>query len=158
MSGIPETEKMHNDVVDFLIEASKTHQDIPNLQGGTDKQLIVNPKKIWYKTQNINSDKFGRFVFVLEEFANMALDAFNHMSPERANVIANQIMRKVESYNFSIDAKSSETVRDNNNNQANLLHILTHKTIEKKYNVKGEGKRTLLDGMLGRQGQSEMDG
>ena len=152
--SLPETEKMHNDVVDFLIEASKTKQTVEK-DGKQVEEYLVNPKTIWYKTQNIHSNLFGAFVKALEDYANMSIDAFNHMGKEQANVLGNQIMRRIESYNFSIDAKSSETVRDKNNNSSNVLHILTHKTIEKKYNVKGEGKKTLLDGMLGRQGANE---
>lgn len=152
--SLPETEKLHNDVVDFLIEASKTKQ-VTQKDGKVVEEYLINPKTIWYKTQNIHSNLFGGFVKALEEYANMSIDAFNHMSKEQANMLGNQIMRKIESFNFSIDAKSSETVRDQNNNTSNLLHILTHKTIEKKYNVTGEGKKTLMDGMLGRQGSNE---
>ena len=152
--SLPETEKMHNDVVDFLIEASKK-KEIIEKDGKNVTEYLINAKTIWYKTQNIHSNMFGAYAKSLEVLANMALDAFNHMSKEQANMLGNQIIRIIDAHNYGIDAKSSETVRDKNNNTSNVLHILTHKTIEKKYNVKGEGKKTLLDGMLGRQGANE---
>lgn len=155
--SIPDTERMHEDVIDFMIEGAKKKQEVVGPDGKTEIQMVIDAKRIWLKTHNINSDHFGRFIFVLEELLNKAQDAFNHMPFERANTLANQILRRVDSYNYSIDAKSSETVRDKNNNQSNVLHILTHKTIEKKYNIKGEGKKTLVDGMLGREGSNQSE-
>ena len=149
MSTIPDTQPEHQDVIDFLREGAKSIHEIEQPDGKTEKQLIINPKKIWYETRIINSDSFSRFVFVLEEFGNMALDAFNHMSKERANVLGNQIMRKIESYNFSIDAKSSESVQDKHNNRGTLIHLMTNKTIEKKFTMKEDVKGRFAEGWFG---------
>jgi len=149
LSNIPETDRSHNDVIDFKIEASKSLQDVVNAKGETEKQLVINPKKIWYQTHIINSDQFSRFVFKLEEFGNKALDSFNHMASERANVMANQMFRKIESYNFSIDAKNSETVQDKHNNKGSLIHVLTNKNVEKKFTIKEDVKGRVGEGWFG---------
>ena len=155
MSSIPETERQHQDFVDFMIEASKKPRDVMTVNGTIEREALIDSKKIWYKTHIINAPTFSRFVFVLEELSNMALDAFNHMSKERAEVIANQIYRKIESYNYSIDAKSSETVQDKHNNRGSLVHLMTNKTIEKKFTMKDEMKRGLAAGWFGGQDETK---
>lgn len=155
MSSIPETERQHQDFVDIMIEAVKSEKEVQDIQGLTKKEMIPDAKKLWYKTQIINSPTFARFVFVLEEFGNMAHDAFNHMTFERANVLGNQIFRKINSYNFSIDAKSSETVQDKHNNRGSLVHLMTNKTIEKKFTMKDEMKKGLAAGWFGGQDETK---
>ena len=118
---------------------------------------MLNPKRVWYKTHIVNSPTFGRFVFELENFGNKAAQCFNNMSKARALVIASQIADLVESFNYSIDAKSSESLRDKNNTQTTLIDKINRYRIEKAYHVKGEMKKSFMDGMLGRDGQQEAD-
>lgn len=155
MSTMPETEQLHQDIVAFLIQGSKTLHDTVGEDGLPRLESIINSKKIWYQTHLINSDMFGRLAYLIEEFANMAIDTYNHMCYEMASVLSNQIMQKIQSYYFSIDAKSSESVRDKHNTQGTLLHVLTKNKVEKHYNITGNAKRTFMDGMMGRDARDE---
>ena len=141
---IPETEKQHSDLIDLLTDACQTIELVETEDGHSTKQLVLNPKKIWYKTQIVNSNTFARFVLELENFANLAKDAYNNMSASRARVLAEQIMMRVESYNFSIDAKSSESIRDKNNTSSTLIDKINRNKIEKQYTLKEDMKRSFF--------------
>ena len=69
--------------------------------------------------------------------------------------IRRQIYGIIESYKRSIDAKSSESRRDENNAQSTLIDKINRNKIEKIYSVKGEAKKSFMSGMLGRDGQAE---
>lgn len=156
MSGIPETERQHQDFVDLMLESFKTPKQVQDQTTGESKEeMIINSKIARYKLQLVNSNTYGRFVLVLENYLNLAHDAYNHMTRERANVIANQILRKYEAYQYSIDAKSSETVQDKHNNRGSLIHIMNNKTIEKKFTMKDEMKKGLAAGWFGGTKETE---
>lgn len=155
MAYIPETEAQHQGVYSIITEACKKPTQVKLADNTIEIQSIIDSRKVWLKTHNINSPHYGRFTFVEEEFKNKSVDAFNHMCFEKANVVSAAIIRKVDSYDYSIDAKSSETVRDAHNNQMSLMHMLTNKNVEKKFTISGEGKKTFLDALAGRQGTQE---
>ena len=71
------------------------------------------------------------------------------MSDERANVLSEQLLRKVRSHYFAIDAKSSETVMDKHNNMKNMVHLLNKTETTKKYVVKDEASKNAVVGFLG---------
>ena len=151
-----EIDQQRQDFLTALTDSVKEEKWIESSTDGTSQKIItLNYKKLWYKLQNVSSAYFGEYAYQLEEFVNMAADAYNNMSTERADVLSQQLLRKVSSHYFGIDAKSSETILDKNNNMKNLVHLLNKSEITKKYVVKGEGKKTLMDGMLGRQGSNE---
>ena len=123
------------------IEDQNTHE--------SKKVITINYKKLWYKLQNISSPYFGEYAYHLEEFVNLAADAYNNMSDERADVLSEQLLRKIRSHYFGIDAKSSETILDAHNNMKNLVHLLNKSEITKKYVVKDEMAKAGIAGFLG---------
>lgn len=156
MGMMPDTEKNNSDFIDMLITASHRIVKSINSEGREVTELKLDTKKLDYKTQMVNSPHFSRFVFELEEFANLALDVFNFMPYKRAKVISDQIIRHVNSYGYSIDAKSSETLRDMNNSQSSLTHIMTRNHMEKSITFKEEAKKGIMESFGGKQKDKEM--
>jgi len=152
---IPESEKTHNDLIDIIIEASQTIEQVEGVDGKMSKQLILDPEKVYWKTHIVNSPTFAQLVFQLKEFEHCAIQAFNFMHKDRAVVIAEQINEYVKSIKYAIDAKSSESLRDKNNTQSTLIDKINKNKIEKAYTVKGDAKKSFMDGLLGRAGEDE---
>jgi len=61
--GIPESEKTHNDLIDIIIEASQTVEEVEEADGKFKKVLQLDPEKIYWKTHIVNSPTFAQFVF-----------------------------------------------------------------------------------------------
>jgi GTP-binding protein EngB required for normal cell division len=139
----------------MIIEACQTFETVKDIHGNESKQLALNPKKVWYKTHIVNYPGFGRYVLFREMLEDLASQAFYHMSRERAVVLANQIMDICESYDYSIDAKSSEILRDKNNTQSNLIDKINRNKIERQYTIKDEMKKGILDGFLGKKANQD---
>ena len=125
--------------------------------GTIEKQLVTDPEIAWWKTNLVNSPTFGRFAFELKSFEGLSEQCYNNMSKPRAKVMAQQIMAIGASFRRSIDAKSSESLRDKLNTQSTLIDKLNRTKSERAITLKGELKKSVMDGMLGREGQREME-
>ena len=148
MSNFQDTDRQISDVIDFLSDGAKHEIEVIDESTGKPvRKTIIDSKSVKYQTRNISSNHFASFVHCLEEFGDLAQDAFNHMSAERANTLGNQILRKLKSFGYMIDAKSSEIVQNKDNNQKNLLAILTKNEVHKKYTVEGQTKGNVLTGL-----------
>ena len=79
------------------------------------------------------------------------------MSKPRAVVMTQQIMAIGASFRRSMDAKSSESLRDKLNTQSTLIDKLNRTKSERAITLKGEMKKSFMDGMLGREGQRETE-
>jgi len=156
--AIPEDQKLHNDAIDFLSDAAQKIKKMPNEAGELVDQLIVNPKQIYYETRIVDSNQFGGFVFELEELGRMAELAYNNMTKERADVIAPQLIKLVENFQYSIDSKSSETRRDKNNAQSSLVDKLVRNKQERIISLKGEVGHSLMDAIRGKNAEQEATG
>ena len=154
---IPTDQKTHNDLIDILIEGSQDIVTVETEDGKLTEQLRLNPEILYWSTRIVNSPNFGRFVFELKEFERLAKSSYNNMMPRRAKVISDEILSIVESFKRSIDGKSSESRLDKNNTSATLIDKINRNKVEKYYNVKGEAKKSFMDGLLGRQGEEERD-
>ena len=152
---LPESQKQHNDLIDIIVEGSQKIEIVENEQGRLQKQLILDPETIYWKTHVVNSPTFARFVYELKTLESLALQCENHMSAKRAAVLKSQLLQMVENYKYSIDAKSSESLRDKNNNQSTLIDKINKNKIEKAFTVKGEFRKSMIDGLLGREGERE---
>lgn len=147
---IPQTDKEHNDYIDFLFDACQTIEDVVGEDGSLTKQLQTDPEIAWCKTQLINSNTFGRCVLELKDFEGLAVESYYNMSKEMADLLSQQILSKVRSYKRSIDAKSSETRRNKNNAQSALLHLMARNKVEKEYTIKDNMKKSAIMGFLGK--------
>lgn len=152
---LQENEKEHTQVIDFISDACKVLQEVKGLDGKPVNQMVLDTKRVWYKTQNINSMYFGRSVVELEQYENLAEECFNHMSAPRAAVLASQIRRGTMPYRYSIDSKSSETQRDKNNAQMTLVDKLNKNKSEHVYTLKEDVKNSLWSGLMGKKAEHD---
>lgn len=146
---IPQSQKEHNDLIDIIIEASQNIEEIESEEGKFSKQLILDPERIYWKTHIVNSPTFARFVYELKELEHLAKQCVNHMSFKRAVVLMNQIINLVSSFKYSIDAKSSESLRDSNNTQSTLIDKINKNKIERAYTIKDDVKKSIWSGLVG---------
>ena len=79
------------------------------------------------------------------------------MSKPRAKVMAQQIMAIGASFRRSIDAKSSESLRDKLNTQSTLIDKLNRTKSERAITFKGEMKRSLKDAFLGKEAERQAE-
>ncbi len=147
---IPEGQPKFNDLIDVIVQASQVITKVEQPDGTIINENMTDPETIWWKTGSVNSNTFARFALVLKEWERMGLEAFNNMAPERARLFAHQVAEIGLSYRRSVDAKSSESQRDKVNSQSTLIDKINRNKIEKVYTAKGEMKRSMLDGLLGR--------
>ena len=150
-------EEKRNDAIDFLIDSFQEVKDRRNLETGEIERVAeFNPKIAWFQAHNINRP-FGIYAKLLEKWENLAVKSHSMMSPEPAEEMAKDIMLKLNEHKRGVDGKNSETFRDNNNNQASVFQILSNKKEEKIYTVKGDAKKSFLDGLLGNDGDKERE-
>ena len=154
---IPQSEPEHKELVDILVQSVQRVEEIPLEDGSTQKSLVLDPMSLYWKTLVVSSSKLARFVYELENFHNLAQQASNFMSKVRAENFAKQIEKIVQAYMYSIDSKSSESLRDNGSSQSTLIDKIARNKIERSYNVKGEKTRSFMDAMLGKDKEADMD-
>ena len=154
---IPEGTKQHNELIDFLSDACQHVEEVELPDGTIEKQLVTDPEIAWWKTNLVNSPTFGRFAFELKNFEGLADQCYNNMSKPRAKVMAAQIMAVGASFRRSIDAKSSESLRNKLNTQSTLIDKLNRTKSERSITLKGELKKSIMDGWLGKEGQREVE-
>ena len=105
---------------------------------------------IWWKTQIIANTNFGRFAKLLLDFAALADQADNFMTPARAMVLKKQIMAEVNSYKRSIDATSSISRLDKNNTQPTLVDKINSSKVPRYYSLKEEARKGIIEGIFGK--------
>lgn len=150
MSVQNDIDQQKQDFLTALTDSVKEEKWIEDpIDGSTKKVIAINYKKLWYKLQNVSSQYFGEYAYQLEEYANLAADAYNNMSDERADIVSQKLLRNLNSHYFGIDAKSSETVLDKHNNMKNMVHMLNKTETTRKYVVKDEASRNAVVGFLG---------
>lgn len=134
-------------------------KDINTIQhddGRIEQELVFNPDIAWFKGHMVNRP-FGRCALKIKEVEHLGNEALFHMSPARAMNLREGLLNIVERNKRSIDAKSSETYKDENNNQSSLIQMLNKDKQEKLYTVKGDAKKSIMDGILGRDSAAEED-
>ena len=78
--GIPQAEPEHKDLIDIVVQAVQRVEETPLEDGTTQKSLVIDPKSMWYKTLVVASPNLARFVFELENLANLSYQCYNFMS------------------------------------------------------------------------------
>lgn len=149
---IPQSEAVtHKDVLDGIITGCQKEYITEGENGRPKKELGIDYVSMWYKLHKINSPFFGRYTRKLTREENKAVDCFNHMTSERAEVMADQILRDVWSHKRSIDAKSSETRMDKHNKQDSLIDTLADNSSRSTriVSLKDDAKRGLKESILG---------
>ncbi|MAR18884.1 MAG: hypothetical protein CML44_05875 [Rhodobacteraceae bacterium] len=154
---IPQSEPEHKDLVDVLVQSVQRIEQVPQEDGSFEKSLVIDPKSLYYKTLIVASPHLARFVLELEQFQNLATQCYNFMSRNKANALSAQVKELVIAYQYSIDSKSSESIRENGSAQSTLIDKIARNKIERSYQVKGEKRRSFLDAMMGKDKEEDMD-
>lgn len=131
------------DFVSVLIES--VQKNSPTLD--ENKQVVLRKaadnKSLLLRTFLINSPHFGAAVLECEKWESLMRTAKDNMSEEVADVIYEQGMAYYESYMYSFASKSSETIRDSDNSQSSLTHLLLRDHMEKTVTIKDKAAKGL---------------
>ncbi len=145
------------DFIEMLMDSCRIPVKRIDENGREIIQLELDTKKLNYKTQLVNYPSFGAFVKEKENLENLIFDVFNYTSPARAEQWSKIILRRVKMYDYSIDAKSSETLRDKNNSQSALTHILTRNKAERAITIEEATKHSIMDAIRGKEKKDSME-
>ena len=141
-----------NDLIDLLTEAAQLVVETDE-NGVKKKEIIPDNESLWMQTKMVNSPTFARYILKLRDLYDLAANAKDNMCAERAKVISDQILAKYKSHKYSIDSKSSETLRDAHNTQPSLNHLVVKQHTDRSITLKEEAGRSLADSLLGREKQ-----
>ena len=149
-------ERKNQDIVDLLTEASQRRTEKINEDGSITQTLINDPETIYWKTQIVNSPTFARFVLELKNFERLSKQTVNNMSGDRARVLSEQILEIVSSFRYSVDAKSSESLRNERNTQSTLVDKLNRVKIEKSFSTNEDLKKGIFASLIGKKQTQDM--
>ena len=154
---MPQSEPEHKDLVDVLVQSVQNIEEIPQADGTSQKSLVIHPKSLYYKTLIVPSSTLARLVLEIESLRNLATQCFSFMAKERAEDFSKQILGLVKTYLYSLDSKSGESMRENGSSQGTLMDKIARNKIERSYMVKGEKRRSMIDAMLGKDKETDME-
>lgn len=141
-----------NDLIDLLTEAAQLVVETEE-NGIKKKEIIPDNESLWMQTKMVNSPTFARYILKLRELYDLAANAQHNMCAERAKVVSDQIIAKYKSHKYSIDSKSSETLRDAHNSQPSLNHLVVKQHTDRSITMKEEAGRSVGDMLMGREKQ-----
>lgn len=136
------------DLLDVILQAAQVNKDVKNPDGTITQEPQIDPEIIWWKTLMVNANTLGRFAFKLKEFERLAFEAFTNMSADKARDFAHTVIDIGTSYRRSIDAKSSESMRDKENSQSTMVDKINRSQVEKIYTAKGQVARGVLESFI----------
>jgi len=139
---IPQNDQNRNDVFDFLADGMHERVERINEDGVLEISNEFNPKIAWYQSHIVNQP-FGRMALHLESLYNLALMCKDNMSHDMAVPMERDLKLILDAYKRSVDAKSSETWRDKNNQQSAMIHLLSRNKTERTLTVHGDKKAGL---------------
>ena len=154
---IPQSEPEHKDLVDVLIQSSQRVEESTLEDGTIQKNLVIDPLSMYYKTLIVSSPYLGGLVYEMEVLSNLAKQCKHFMAGVRAVALAQQIDSLVAAIRYSLDSKSSESIRDNGSAQSTYVDRVNKTKTERSYQVKGEKSRSFLDAMMGKEKEADMD-
>ena len=130
-----------NDFVDVLIESVHKYYDRLDENGQPTRILEPDNESLFWRTLLINHNGFGGAVLELKKWAGLMESAYDNMCPEVAQQLHDQGMRIYEGYKYAFASKSSETIRDRDNSQSSLTHLLLRDHMEKTVTLKDNMKK-----------------
>lgn len=151
MPTMPESEKTITDMVDVVLESWKVPQYVETADGKGNWERVIDERRAWWQTHHIGTNTLGRLALYREVLGNLFKNAGYHMTAHRAAPFQKMGLMFCNAVDYSIDAKSSECLRDSNNAQLTLLAMLAKAKTERQFTVKGEVQRSVLDGIRGKQ-------
>ena len=139
------------DMVGVLLESYKKPQYVNGPDGVAKLERVIDEHRVWWQAHHIGTNNLGEFAKELEGLRNLANNAFYHMSSTRARAVQDQLLKIVAAYEYSIDAKGSESRIDDHNTNQTVLAMLAKAKTERQYTLKGDVKAGFMDGIMGRK-------
>lgn len=146
---IPDTEAPTRELLALIHTAHSSIEITIGPDGNDVEKTRIDNEGIFWQTQNVSSPYFGAFVKTYKNAEGLKEDCYNHMSKPMADVISGQINRHIKPYRYGVEAKSSETVQDKNNNKQNMIDKIKENKQIKEINMGDEQKRNALAGIFG---------
>jgi hypothetical protein len=146
---IPDTEAPTRDLLALINTAHTITTTRQTEDGKSETVSTIDNEGIFWETQNVSSSFFGAFVKTYKNNEALIDDCYNHMTETMAKVFAGQIARHLKPYRYGVEAKSSETVQDKNNNKQNLIDKIKENKQIKEIKMDDERKRNALAGIFG---------
>lgn len=127
MSGrFPTSDSNVASAADFILTGAQEIRDIHNPNTGKNEPTVtVNAKQIQWMSQTVTSNRLGDLAFELERLETLAAQAVYNTTTERAALIRDLILGLCSAVMYGVNAKSSETIRDNRNQHNNLIQMFT---------------------------------
>ena len=138
-----------NDAIDMIMQSVERLVTTKDENGQMVQTMVPDNWSLWWKTQMVNHPLFARLAYKVNRLINLANNLHHSMCAERAAVMKEQIMGQVMAILYSIDAKSSETIRDKDNSQTNLMFLMNRQHMEVTKTFKGDMKEAGRMGFLG---------
>ena len=135
------------DVLDFIGDGCEQIIDISDGNGGMVPGLVRNHKKIGYKTQNVDSNCYGDFATESENFLLLGEEAKYNMSSPMAGSLSQAIKARFQAWEYGIDGKSSESLRDGHNARTTLVDKFIRNRQERIVTLKDDAKKSIFEGM-----------
>ena len=148
---MPESDKTILDMVDVLLESWKVPHEVKMEDGSIRIERIIDDRKAWWQTHHIGTNSLGSFAKEREDLGNLFRMAVYHMTENRAIALVKQGLLMCQAYDYAIDAKSSESIRDEHNVQLTVLSMLAKAKMERSVTLKGQTKESIMDSLLARK-------
>ena len=137
------------DMVSVLLESYKKPQYVSGPDGTRHIERIIDERRVWWQAHHVGTSQLGGFAKQLEGLRNLANSSVYHMSVTRATVVQDQLLKIVGAYEYSIDAKGSESRIDDHNTNQTVLAMLAKAKTERQYTLKGDVKDGLKEQLFG---------
>ncbi len=141
----------HNDTVDIVFQSVQKTSYVVNEEGNTVSTQVMDDLALWFKTLTVSSNKLGQLAFEMMEFLRNGACARTNMCIERSTQWENECAEVFESVKKSLDAKSSESIRNHDNSQSTLIDKINRNSVEKIYTMKDIAKKSLWSSILGKE-------
>lgn len=148
--AIPEYQKENEELIDLLKTSFQRLVVVQKETGEEERLLETDTKRARWQLHNVAATTLGRFALEVEEFERKARQARYHMSAERAENFAENIYGITDSYMYSLDAKSSESISDEHNNIATLMDKVKSNVVTRRYVAKDEAAKGIARGWMGK--------
>lgn len=135
------------DILDFIGDGCEQIIDMSDGNGRMIPSLVRNHKKIGYKSQNVDSNCYGDFATESENFLLLAEEAIYNMSQPMAESLGKAIKARFQAWEYGIDGKSSESLRDGHNAKTTLIDKFIRNRQERIVTLKDDAKGSFLEGM-----------
>lgn len=136
-------------MIDLVIDGNSEIMAVLQKDGTTINQLVLQPERLYWATRMIDANTFSRLALEIKNLYRKGQECFYNMAVSEANIIFQQVVSIIESYKTAIDAKSSESKLNNQNNKPTLLDKVGRNRIERVYSTGDEMKQGIWASFMG---------